>query len=265
MNRRHFGFDCNGFDLAASLDSAGGTTGLLIVSGGNEIRSGPWGSQAQLANTIANAGFPVMRFDRRGIGDSEGTNGTFLSSGPDIGAALDAFRAHVPSLRKIVAFGNCDAASALMLAKGTGCDGLVLSNPWTFDPHPEESAEAPPAAPPSVLRGYYLRRLLNPAAWKRLLSGKVRVSAMAASLAEAAGPSGPAGQLAQDMAMSLKDFAGPVTILLAGNDRTADAFRAVWDKSDPRIRTCVGSGHSFTEPHARIWLEGQIRAMLESV
>jgi len=276
MNRKHFTFACEGAQLAGSLDMAPATTGLLIVSGGNELRAGPWGSQARLADRIAAAGFPVMRFDRRGVGDSEGENGTFTSSGPDIAAAIHAFRAHVPTLKKIVAFGNCDGASALMLAKGAGCDALVLANPWTFEPEPEAEPqpEAPAAAepepeatpmPPSALRSYYLRRLTNPAALKRLFSGKVKVTKMATSLVEAVKPAPPPSSLAQNMAEALKAFYGPVTILLAENDRTAQAFKAVWEKGDPRLRTCPKAGHSFVEPQATIWLQGQILAALRGV
>ena len=273
MTRRHFTFACEGSDLAGSLDLAAATTGLLLVSGGNELRSGPWGSQAQLAAQIATAGFPVLRFDRRGVGDSAGENGTFTASGPDIAAAIRAFRAHVPTLKRIVAFGNCDGASALMLARGEGCDALVLANPWTFDPEPEPLDEAPAPdlqtaptpMPPAALRSYYLRRLFNRAALKRLLSGKVKVGEMAASLAEAAAADGPPSNLAIAMAQGLAPFAGPVTILLAENDRTAQAFKAVWAKPDPRLRLCPGAGHSFIEPQARIWLQGQILAALRSV
>ncbi len=274
MTRRHFTFACEGVDLAGSLDPASGTTGLLIVTGGNEIRSGPWGSQARLAERISAAGFPVLRFDRRGVGDSAGENLGFTESAEDIAAAIRAFRAHVPTLKKIVAFGNCDAASALMLAGGAGCNALVLANPWTFDPEPEPAPEpeaaapepeaAPTPMPPSALRRYYLRRLFNPAALKRLLTGKVKVTEMASSLVEAATPDDPPGALALAMAEGLNRFYGPVTILLAENDRTADAFRAVWDKHDGRVRTCPGAGHSFVEPQAWIWLQGQILAALRS-
>lgn len=272
MNRRHLCFECEGVELAGTLDMAPATTGLLIVSGGNEVRSGPWSSQAQLADKIATAGFPVLRFDRRGVGDSAGTNATYASSAPDIAAAISAFRAHVPTLKKVVAFGNCDAASALMLGGGVACDALILANPWTFDPEPEPeaaSSDTEPAAdpdptpmPPAALRSYYLRRLFNPAALKRLFSGKVKVTAMAESLADAVKPAPPPSTLAQSMADGLSRFAGPVTILLAENDRTAQAFKAVWDKSDPRVRMCPKAGHSFVEAQARIWLQGQILAAL---
>jgi exosortase A-associated hydrolase 1 len=271
MNRKHFTFTCEGAQLAASLDMASGTTGLLIVSGGNELRAGPWGSQAKLADKIAASGFPVLRFDRRGVGDSEGTNGTFTTSAPDIAAAITTFRNHVPTLKKIMAFGNCDAASALMLTSGVGCDALVLANPWTFDPDPDPEPETvieepePTPMPPAAMRSYYLRRLANPAALKRLFSGKVKVSKMASSLVEAVKPAPPPSTLAQDMAAGLKAFPGSATILLAANDRTAQAFKAVWDKGDTRVRTCPRAGHSFVEPQARVWLQGQLLGALRGV
>ena len=58
-------FACGGDTLFGTLDTAPGQTGLLIVSGGNEIRTGAWAGQAQLAARVAAAGHPVFRFDRR--------------------------------------------------------------------------------------------------------------------------------------------------------------------------------------------------------
>src|SRR3546814_4060218 len=77
------------------------------------IRSGAHRGMAMLSQRIAAAGHPVFRFDRRGIGDSDGSNGGFETSGPDIAAAIAAFRAAAPHVARIAAFGNCDAASAL--------------------------------------------------------------------------------------------------------------------------------------------------------
>src|SRR3546814_3198101 len=51
--RHHLTFACEGAALAATLDEAPGTTGLLIVSGGNEIRSGAHRGMAMLAQRIA--------------------------------------------------------------------------------------------------------------------------------------------------------------------------------------------------------------------
>lgn len=254
--------------LAGSVDLAPATTGLLIVSGGNELRAGPWNSQALLAERIAAAGFPVLRFDRRGVGDSEGQNTGFTGSADDIAAALRAFRSHVPTLKRVVAFGNCDGASALMLAGGAGIDALVLANPWTFEPEAQPdipAAPQPAPMPPSVLRRHYLKRLTDPRAVWRLLTGKVQIGQLAGSLADAAKGDAAPTALAGQMADGIAGFAGPVTILLAERDRTAQAFRANWDKADPRLRTCPDATHSFVEPPARIWLQGQLLAALRAL
>ena len=270
MSRRHLTFTCEGSELIGTLDAAAGCSGLLIVTGGNELRAGPWSCQAQIANKVAVAGFPVFRFDRRGVGDSEGDNAGFAASSADIAAAVAAFRANVPTLKHIVAFGNCDAASALMLAGGAGVDAMILANPWTFESEAEPivEAEAEPAMtpmPPSVLRRHYLKRLTDPRAIWRLLTGTVQLGKMASSLVDAARRDGATGSLAQQLAEAVAGFGGAVTILLAENDRTAQAFKANWDKTDSRLRSCPGASHSFVEPQARVWLQGQILAALRSL
>jgi len=262
MTRRHLAFTCADAQLIGTLDlpddAVAAKSGLLVVSGGNETRAGAWNGQALLAARVAAAGHPVFRYDRRGVGDSEGENGGFRSAGPDMAAALAAFRSEVPDLARIVAFGNCDAAAELMLERGTGMDGLVLANPWTI----EEAAEASGSAPAAdSLRAHYRQRLRDPAALLRLLKGGVKPGPLLRSLAGALRHSPPA-TLAGELKAGLADFAGPVTFLLAGRDRTAQTFLARWDKSDPRLRHCPSASHSFVEAEAQDWLAAQGLAAL---
>jgi len=257
VNRRHFTFDCAGSALAGTLEEAAGSTGLLIVTGGNETRAGPFSSQAELASRISAAGCPVLRFDRRGVGDSEGVNMGFRHSAEDIAAALAAFRAQCPALRRIIGFGNCDAASALMLAGGAGFDGLVLSNPWTYE---DDHSDAPP--PPSAIRARYAAKLKNPRELLRLLTGKVNLAKLARGLLSASSkPSAPTG-LAQTMAVGLAAFAGSVRFLIAERDRTGQAFLAAWDPRDPRLQRCPGADHAYSDDSSRDWLVAQILAAL---
>ncbi|MFM7348125.1 MAG: hydrolase 1, exosortase A system-associated [Erythrobacter sp.] len=260
MTRLSHTFGCGSLTLVGTLDTAPGRSGLLIVSGGNEIRAGAFGGQADMAARIARAGFPVFRFDRRGIGDSEGKNRGFRSSAKDLSAALEAFRTMAPQLARVVAFGNCDAASALMLAKGAGCDALVLSNPWTIEQE-ENGAEAA-APPPAAIRARYAEKLSNPKEIMRLASGGVNLSKLARGVAQALRPAPPPSSLAQEMATGLASFPGPVRILLATADRTAQVFESAWEKADPRIRRCDGAGHAYVEPEHRAWLEAQLLEML---
>ena len=256
MSRRPVQFACEGTVLTGTLDEADGTTGLLLVSGGNEIRSGSWAGQAQLAARIAAAGYPVMRFDRRGIGDSEGENAGFRGEGADIAAALAAFRNEQPQLRRVVAFGNCDAASALMLAGGElGLDALVLANPWVIETG-DEAVQAPAA-----IRQRYAQKLTDSSEWQRLLRGGVNLRKLASGLRRASGPA-PRSSLAETMQAGLEAFAGPVTILLATRDRTAQLFETAWPANDARVRRIDSASHSFSDEAAREWLLTQVLAAL---
>jgi exosortase A-associated hydrolase 1 len=256
MSRRHLEFSCEGETLVGTLDDAPGASGLLIVTGGNEVRAGAFNGQAQLAARIAEAGHPVFRFDRRGVGDSSGENPGFRQSEPDIAAALAAFRTAHPGLNHIVGFGNCDAASALMLASGAGLHALVLANPWTFDEDGEDTL------PPPAIRARYARKLGNPRAWLRLASGEVDLATRPKGLRGAVSPSRPASTLAQAIAEKLSEFAGPVSILIAERDRTGQAFIAEWDPHDTRVQVCPGASHAFVEAPAREWLFNRLIAAL---
>lgn len=260
MTRRHFTFGCDDCTLGATLDAAAGASGLLIVTGGNEIRAGAFNGQARLAAEIAAAGYPVLRFDRRGIGDSEGENRGFRASAPDIIAALAAFRAAVPQLRRVTGFGNCDAASTLMLASGAGCDALVLSNPWTI----EDTAETDATPPPAAIRARYRAKLANPRELLRLLSGGVDLGKLGRGLLRAGRGAAPRSTLAGEMAAGIEGFAGPVRILLAEADRTAQVFATQWHADDPRIARCPRGGHAYAEPHAQQWLREQLVDILSS-
>lgn len=255
MNRLHLTFACADSTLAGTLDMACGASGLLLVSGGNEIRSGAFSGQAALAARIAAAGYPVFRFDRRGIGDSGGENKGFRKSAKDIASALAAFKVIAPQMQRVVGFGNCDAASALMLAEGADCDALVLSNPWTIEEGRDE-------LPPEAVRARYAEKLKNPREVARLLTGGVNLRKLAKGLMQAGKRKAAPTTLAGEMAAGLTAFGGPVRILLAGADRTAQVFASNWDASDSRVARCEGAGHAWAEPQAREFLDRHLLQML---
>ncbi len=165
--RRMISFMCGAYQLVGTLDEGTSDVGLLIVSGGNEIRSGAFGGQSALAAHMANAGFSTFRYDRRGIGESEGQNEGFEASAEDIAAALAAFRQSAPQVKRVVAFGNCDAATALgLFHRGTPIDGLILANPWIIESTPTDTERTR-----STQRNRHPRTLLGAAQKSAELAG----------------------------------------------------------------------------------------------
>lgn len=144
-----------------------------------------------------------------------------------------------------------------MLNRGAGCDALVIANPWTI-----EGDDGTP--PPAAVRERYAAKLRDPRELLRLATGKVSLRKLAGGLARALRPAAPPSSLAGEMREGLAAFAGTVRILLAGRDRTAQAFEAAWDGGDPRIERCAGASHAFVEPDAGEWLFQQIRQALAS-
>jgi exosortase A-associated hydrolase 1 len=250
--RRLIAFPCAGERLIGTLDEAAGKTGLLIVSGGNEIRIGAHRGMALLAAELAQEGVPVFRFDRRGIGDSGGINRGWRHSAEDIAAAAATFAAET-GVSRLVAFGNCDAATALALYHQTaGIDALILANPWVGD----EPDALPPA---SAIRAHYARRLRDPATWRRALQGGVNLPKFFRGLAKSSTPqSEQRNPLAEEMAAALGDTQR--TMLLAVRDNTAARYLEAVPLALPsETRIALDSAsHSFAHSEDQRWLFEQV-------
>ena len=269
--RRIIGFDCAGSRLFGTVDEGAKATGLLIVSGGNEIRSGAHAGQAAMAAHFAALGYPVFRYDRRGIGESEGDNKGFESSAADIAAAVSAFRIEASHMQRLVAYGNCDAATALALFhNGVAIDGLIIANPWVIENASNEETPTPPSS--AAVRARYWNRLKNPRSLLDLFTGKINLRKLVGGLAKAAQTDKPTG-LAEQLAEALASSTLAAKILIADRDTTALAFISAWNSNafaDVRTRqnislhTCSTASHSFADAQAKAWLRNHIESVLSA-
>ena len=223
---------CAGRNLVGILHHAkkASTVGVVIVTGGPQYRIGSHRQLLLLARAFAAAGFPTFRFDHRGSGDSEGPFLGFEQISEDIAAAIAAIFERSPGLRRIVLWGLCDAASAILFYAPSDprVAGIVLANPWVRSPESEARA---------MVRHYYGRRLFNWVFWRRLLSGKVAIGAAlfdfgtslagwlrAKSDAEVGISSDSVLPLSARMAQGLASFNGAVGLIISGKDLTAREF-----------------------------------------
>lgn len=211
--------------------------GVLIVVGGPQYRVGSHRQFTLMARALAASGFPVLRFDYRGMGDSEGEVRSFEDVYDDLKVALDVFtRKGGTQLDGVVVFGLCDAASVTLMhgTRDPRVKGLVLANPWVRSPAGEAR---------SYVRHYYSRRLLQRTFWRKLFSGELRVGRSVADLVKAIARSrsGDASPkcFVQQMLEGLRAFPGPVLLLSSGRDLTAREFDDLCDR-DPSWRSAIG-------------------------
>jgi exosortase A-associated hydrolase 1 len=229
-----------------SLPARQAARGVLVVVGGPQVRTGSHRQFTLLARSLAQAGFPVMRFDYRGMGDSEGAVRGFEQVGDDLRVALDCFFAQVPGMREVVLWGLCDGATAATVyAPGDPrVAGLALLNPWV---RTEQGAAK------ATLKHYYRARALDPALWKKIASGRFDAAqaarSLAASLRAAFGRAAPGLQesaaeldLPARMQASLQRFGGKVLVMLSGADLTAQEFAGLAAGSREWQRLLGGAG-----------------------
>ena len=121
-------------------------------------------------------------------------------------------------MRRIVAFGNCDAATALALQSGAGCGSLILTNPWIFDDADDDILPSPPA-----IRARYGAKLRRPAEWLRIVRGEVKFIKLYRGLRALFQERSQTG-VSKEFARKIAAFDGQIKIILAERDRTAQAF-----------------------------------------
>ena len=204
--------------------------GVLVVVGGPQYRVGSHRQFTLLARRLAENGIPVMRFDYRGIGDSDGDPRSFEQIDDDIKAAVDYFCKRVSGMTEVVLWGLCDAASALLFYahRDRRVTGLVLLNPFVYTVQGQARA---------YVKHYYWSRLKQREYWRMVISGQFdwRESCRSFLQLLSTGFTSPNRQstsndrnsrpsLPDRMREGLGRFKGRVLLILSGEDLVAREF-----------------------------------------
>lgn len=279
-------FGCAGEELIGVIEhpEVSLDIGIVVVTGGPQYRIGSHRQFVHIARALATQGFPVMRYDYRGMGDSGGDQIEFFESGPDLTAAIDQF-VRSTGVRRIALWGLCDGASVCLCfgARHEMVETMILLNPWIRS----ESGLAR-----TYVRHYYLSRLFSASFWSKLLTGKLRFGQstreLSGNLRKAFGANkddastgaqtsiaGRPADFRELMYQGLKSFRGSILTLLCENDLTAKEYAdfversARWRKMIGKRRVTqkvlVGMDHTFSREiwrneiivHTKQWITDQ--------
>lgn len=230
-------FDCQGSQLIGMLHlpSAIRSRGMIsLVAGGPQYRGGVGRMQVQMARALAAGGVPVLRFDHRGLGDSEGRFLGFEHTEADLAAAIAAFRSHVPEVREFVLWGGCDAASAIFINawKYPEVTGVIAGNPFAHSDATRDLA---------VVRRHYARRILEKSFWLKALRlqydprealavlgraalARVRPVGSATGERGSAAADDPSQHFLQRMRHGMARFKGDLLLLMSGRSLVSMEF-----------------------------------------
>ncbi len=136
--------------------------GIVIVpAGGPQYRVGCARQLITWSRRLAHEGYPVLRVDYRGFGDSAGEYAGFEQIDDDIKSAIDISFSEVAELNCVVLWGECNAASSIMMYawQDARVKALILQNPWVRN----ESTQAK-----TYIKHYYIMRIMQKSFWLKL-------------------------------------------------------------------------------------------------
>ncbi|HEY8312056.1 MAG TPA: alpha/beta fold hydrolase [Gemmatimonadaceae bacterium] len=153
-----------------------GQPAVILLNTGADHNVGPHRMYVPLARRWADLGFPVLRFDLAGLGDSKPNEDIPTSeSYPD--AALDDIRAAVEFMRtereypNVLLAGICSGAYHAIHAADALTVGIIAVNPPLYYRRGDPIDDDPYSNEVETRR--VTRALRSPAKWRRLVTGRV--------------------------------------------------------------------------------------------
>lgn len=259
-------------------------TGVVLTNIGTSHRVGNHLLYVQLARSLAELGYAVIRFDRAGTGYSRPTpegieNDVYAESGvDDVRTAMDCLQERCPCMQIVLA-GLCSGAyfSYHAAVLDGRVKGLVLINLLAFQWIPGDSLEMR-IRTSNKSTDFYLRSVFEFQTWSRIFKGKVAVWRIAVALiqrvgsklkiwahmalAKATGKQGGSSVVVQNFRQLLKRRT-KIFFVFGADDASQDVVAAELGRdacllTSPRqirIETISHTDHTFTP----LWAQSHLR------
>lgn len=243
----------DGERLAADV-SVGGPEAVVLLPGWGGTRYGPQRILWSAAAALAARGFTTLRLDFRGRGDSTGDEAATLDGMiADVLAAARWLQSN-HGVAKVHLVGLCSGGNVALGAAGLlPCVGDLVC--WSLLPLMEHKAQvARQGTPRGQLILHYLRKLVQPESWRKLLRGEANLKgAMKTVAGDKEGDDAEKRRKtsARDILGDLNRFSGSLHLLYGSADPEAagsQAFFEAWRRKRAlpgHTRVIPGAPHNF--------------------
>ncbi len=225
---RHLFFESHGERILGVLHTPDGQMrpgALVFLHGWAGYRIGPHQMFTKAARRAEERGFPCLRFDFRGRGDSEGdAEATTLSTMIEDAQRAVEVVCEQTGVERVALIGDCSGSE---VAIGTGAlderiDSLVL---WSAPIVAGDRSEANAAKRRSIYARYF-QKLFRRETWAKLFTGRLQPGMILRALTrggKGAGEEGAESDSEIDWYDRFVDFPGEVLFIYGGNDPTTES------------------------------------------
>lgn len=224
---------------------------LVMLHGWSGCRLGPHRMFVKTARRLALRGIPVLRFDFRGRGDSEGDarTTTVRTMTTDALAAIDFLREE-HNIARVVLLGICSGAKVAVSA-AVDCPAVERLVLWSAEPMGSMRRGTRRARKRWNAARDYLRKLAHRETWRKILSGNVRSSLVAKALRQTEMAGGDERREEDRTLERFRSFAGRLLFLYGANDPetplAAPAYKAFCARTGipAEFHEIPAANHSF--------------------
>ncbi len=235
---------------------------VIIPNSGLVPRVGPSRLSVNLARRLAAQGYPTLRFDHAGVGDSNPRQDDLSFDQcalEEVGHLMDDLERDY-GLRRFVILGLCSGAVTAFKAAGLDARvaGAIMINAQYYETDPEWNHHV---ATQQIARHYWTRSIFRPSAWWRAITGRIHYRVLIhVLLRQARGlfrKDATVQQVKDRLASHLRDLAQhetPLLILNSEGDIAQDYLRIILgdeldrltESGSIELRNLADTDHTFT-------------------
>ncbi len=261
-----FGSIVKPFSAVWNLPTAPVRGGALFLHGWSGDRTGPHRLFTSCARLLTQKGILCLRPDFIGRGLSGGKSGeaSIALMAENAQTALDYLRQHLPSGAPIAVIGICSGCKVALTLAACNQDIAKLLL-WSAESMGSLRSPATGLRKTINVLNIYMRKLLKPEIWRKIMTGRVQTGMVAKALVSQEKRSAEEAHQEDAVLKHFRSYRNQVCFVFGGSDPDAAGSLRAYErycrinKIPHQVRVIPHAGHSFySEPWTRELFETSI-------